>query len=163
MGDEADWEIDKMIGLYDGRDEFGDYGFGSPWRGRYNIGNGIHKSLVRHATDNTPLPKKVTMKKTPRLAQLEAQKERLEANIKAEKKRIKEFGPEPDVGEVVKFQKRFNNSGPWYLYAAIRTSVGWFVTGSSSRGAMSYASLIDFIKDSDQVYKTDEDSWEFIR
>lgn len=65
------------------------------------------------------------------------------------------FGDEPGVGEVIRFTKRFTSGGKLYLYAALRTERGWYVTGRTPgmtavverNGSVTWENLIEFIGD----------------
>lgn len=49
---------------------------------------------------------------------------------------------EPTVGSVVKFTKRYSKFGPRYNYAAIRTSAGWFLTGTGRANAQTWSEIL---------------------
>lgn len=63
----------------------------------------------------------------------------------AERRTRRRFGSEPDVGTVLTFQKRFGGAKS-YWYAAIRTPVGWYLTGNQVE-SMDWRALCDFIGD----------------
>lgn len=73
----------------------------------------------------------------------------------AERRTRQRFGSEPDVGTVLTFQKRFDGAQP-YWYAAIRTPVGWYLTGRQVE-SMDWRALCDFIGDGQCAVATE---WE---
>jgi len=59
---------------------------------------------------------------------------------------------EPPNGSVVTFTKTFGRST--YHYAAIRTVVGWFVTGQDGGFPMTWDNLLDYVDGNDIFRKT---------
>lgn len=68
-------------------------------------------------------------------------------NAKIEKLEHGRMGKEPANGTVFKIEKRFAEGGPSYIYAAIKASNAWYLTGTSaaSSRAYSWTELKDFI------------------
>jgi hypothetical protein len=54
------------------------------------------------------------------------------------------YGAEPPIGSVIRWRKQFGD-GKTYMYAAIRTELGWYTTGPRSPKGYSWETLIEFI------------------
>lgn len=79
------------------------------------------------------------------------------------------FGPEPPVGTVITFTKRFPGSLKTYSYAALRVGPeravggGWFLTGRDGKRPQTWAWLCDFIGDGPfRVIEPDDSTARFL-
>jgi hypothetical protein len=75
---------------------------------------------------------------------LEARLARAQKALAAHEATESRFGAEPPVGTVIQFAKRFSDAGRDYVYVALRTEAGWFLTGQTV-GAKTWAELVEFI------------------
>lgn len=108
---------------------------------------------VMRAADIHPVTKETpTMHTgtTRQLTNLLDQQRRLEERIAKLTEQIATYGTEDpyDVGSIVVWDKTFNGaSRRVYSYAALKTPVGWYVTGRTQTDGMTWFSLVDFITD----------------
>jgi hypothetical protein len=110
---------------------------------------------------------------------LEIEAERLEKRAKSLRKQAKSkrrraiaFGEEPEIGTVFVFEKTYDvREAPFpsarnsvvpvkYMYAAVRTKVGWAISSREAHPMMTYAELIDFIGESPTKVSLD---WETVQ
>ena len=106
--------------------------------------SGYHYSI-------TPEGRITTMPSTihSSVANLHARRARLEAELARIDTRLDAYGEDTyDVGSILIWDKVFaGDTGRSYSYAALRTPVGWYVTGRNATTALSWDQLSDFILD----------------
>lgn len=60
--------------------------------------------------------------------------EKRTAELLAKKEALAKFGSEEDFDEddAILFKRQFNINGPVYTYVAVKTPVGWYITGANA-------------------------------
>lgn len=80
------------------------------------------------------------------LDHLKQQQARLDARIAEIEARLNQYGEDVySPGALLVWDKQFTAGGITYSYAALKTPIGWFITGRDSSTALSWTGLIDHI------------------
>lgn len=118
------------------------------------IGTAIHRKL-EDTIEESGVTKIRAMEEQARGFR-KAQKD-LNKKIQAAKDNLAKWGDEPEVGTSVVFQRTFEGLkvNIIYTYAAVRTPIGWFITGRQSSLPMKWEELIEFIGDGSAKISTD--------
>jgi DNA-directed RNA polymerase subunit RPC12/RpoP len=75
--------------------------------------------------------------------QIEQAESRLAALL-AKQEAMEKFGSENDYAEddAILFKRQFKVAGPTYTYVAVKTPVGWYITGQDASHGMSFEQLV---------------------
>jgi hypothetical protein len=98
---------------------------------------------TRHQQETLVMPSQPILGSLDHLKQQQA---RLDARIAEIEARLNQYGEDVySPGAVLAWDKQFASGGTTYSYAALKTPIGWFITGRDSSTALSWSGLIDNI------------------
>jgi hypothetical protein len=75
-------------------------------------------------------------------AQLDSAERRV-MELLAKKDAIAKFDNDYANDDAILFKRQFKTAGPIYTYVAVRTPVGWYITGKDAHRGMSFQTLVE--------------------
>jgi hypothetical protein len=72
-----------------------------------------------------------------------AQAERRVAALLAKQEEMAKFDADYGDDDAILFKRRFKKAGPSYTYVAVKTPVGWYITGQDASRGMTFAKLVE--------------------
>jgi hypothetical protein len=85
---------------------------------------------------------------TPATPTIDAQLDSAERRVMellAKKDAMAQFGSDEDYGndDAILFKRQFKKAGPTYTYVAVRTGVGWYITGKDAHRGLTFGQLVE--------------------